>query len=470
MNVLRDLSLFDAGSFRDPSGGVFKNKEEVYRSVFPPGVEDFEAARDRGVYDELIRRGLLLSHDVVDIGGLTPEGSVYCLRHPRLPMISYPWEWPFSMLKDAALIHLDAMETLIPSGFWLKDASAFNVQYDGRRMLLIDTLSVGLRAPDSPWVGYGQFCSHFLAPLCMAAYVDIRTLGLWRNYINGYPLDMATRMLPKRRRYRPGVFMHLSLHAGFQNYADRAKDVRETKSKAASKVSDRGLEGLIRSLRRTVEGVSWKPRSGLWERYSGIRTYGEEDVKRKSEYVEKLVKRLKPGTVWDLGANTGEFSLIAASQGCFVVSIDGDPACTEQIYKKSLDRLDGKRILPLTMDLANPSPGLGWNGSERMSLNDRSPADLVLALALIHHLVLSACVPLTLVASWFAELGRHLLVEYVPREDPMVKRLLAHRNGQHLPYSPEAFRSAFGKFFDFIDEKTLANGRKLILCKRRIGR
>lgn len=459
--------MLDSGSFRDPSGRVFSENGKIFRSIFDPGVKDFEAARDAGVYDELMEAGLLLSHREVNKNDLNPEGSIYCLTHPRLPMISYPWEWSFSMLKEAALLHLNAMEMLLPHGFWLRDASAFNVQYDGNRLRLIDTLSIGKRIPESPWVAYRQFCSHFLAPLAMAAYCDVRTLSLWRNYIDGYPLDLATRMLPLRKRFRPGLFVHLFLHARFQNSADRKEDLGKSRSAGKPKVSDRGLLGLIRSLRRTIEGIKWKRTSRVWEEYEDIRTYKAKDVVQKSDYVDMLVQRLKPRMVWDLGANIGEFSLIAASHGAFVVSIDGDPACTEHLYIKTSRENEFKGILPLTMDLANPSPGLGWDSRERLSLMERGPTDLVLALALVHHLVFSCCVPLPLIAGWFARLGNHLVVEFIPPSDPMVKKLLKNRNNVHLPYDFEVFKSSFGKIFDFIDQTTLKNGRILFLCKRR---
>ena len=457
--------ILDAGSFRDPSGHVFSRDGKIYRSIFGPGVKDFEAARDAGIYDKLIEAGLLLRHDEVNLGDPAPEGTVYCLCHPRLPMISYPWEWPFSMLKEAALIHLDAMEMLLPHGFWLRDASAFNVQYDGNRLCLIDTLSIGQRIAESPWVAYGQFCSHFLAPLATAAYCDVRTLSMWRNYIDGYPLDLVTKMLPFWRRYCPGLFMHLTLHARVQGLADRKEDIGKSKLARKPKVSDRGLIGLIRSLHRTIEGIKWKRSSRIWEEYGGIRTYQVEDVGRKSEYVDRVVQRLQPKMVWDLGANTGEFSIIAAFYGSFVVSIDGDAACTEHLYQR-LSRESGlKGILPLTMDIANPSPGLGWESSERLSLRDRGPADLVLALALIHHLVFSCCVPLSLIAEWFASVTNHLLVEFVPPTDPMVQKLLRNRGDEHLPYNLEVFQSSFGKFFDFVDQTMLNNGRTLFLCR-----
>jgi len=442
---------FNSGSFRDPSGQVFSRDGKIYRAIFDAGVKDFEAARDAGIYDKLIGAGLLISHEEVAEYDLAPKGTVYCLTHPNLPMISYPWEWPFSMLKDAALIHLDAMQILLRHGFWLRDASAFNVQYYGNGMRLIDTLSIGRRVPESPWVAYGQFCSHFLGPLALAAYCDIRTLSLWRNYIDGYPLDFAVKMLPFWRRYRPGFFMHLTLHARFQDVADRREDIHKKKHVKKPKVSDRGLIGLIGSLRRTIEGIKWKRSSKIWEDYGEIRTYGEEDLGKKSKYVAKVMQRLKPNMVWDLGANTGEFSLIAASYGAFAVSIDGDPACIEYLYQR----------------VSGENEGLGWSSSERLSLHERGPADLVLALALIHHLVFSSCVPLPLIAEWFGSLANYLLVEFVPPTDPMVQKLLRNRGDEHLPYNLEVFQLSFGKIFDLVDHTILENGRTLFLYIRR---
>jgi len=457
----------DSGSFRDPWGLVFCKNGHIYRSIFEPGVKDFDQARHAGIYDKLIEAGYLIDHDQVDKVDSAPEGTIYCLKHPRLPMISYPWEWCFSMLKKAALMHLEIMEMLLPKNFWLRDASAFNVQFDGSKLRLIDTLSIGLRMPDSPWVAYGQFCSHFLAPLAMAAYCDIRTLSFWRNYIDGYPLDLVTKMLPFWRKYRPGLMMHLVMHARAQIMADRKENVGKDRSLKSVKVRDRGLLGLIRSLRRTIEGITWKRYSRIWEDYGDLRNYSDKDVSEKADFVKEVIHRIKPGIVWDLGANTGEFSIIAASQGAFVVSIDSDPACTEHLYRRSQQLEGHQRILPLTMDIANPSPGLGWNSKERLSLIERGPADLTLALALIHHLVFSSCIPIMHVARWLADLSTYLLVEFVPPSDPMVRKLSENRRGEHLPYSFEMFQSTFERFFFFEDKITLQNGRLIYLCKRR---
>ena len=169
----------DPGSFRDPSGQVFSHANTIYRSIFKPGVRDYEHVRDEGIYDKLIRKGLLLPHEQTKIQAFCPKETLYCLSYQKIPLVSYPWEWSFSMLKDAALIHLDMMEILVPEGFWLRDANAFNVQFDGSSLKMIDTLSIGRRMKDTPWIGYQQFCAHFLAPLTLAAFRDIRMLSLW---------------------------------------------------------------------------------------------------------------------------------------------------------------------------------------------------------------------------------------------------------------------------------------------------
>ncbi|RJQ27171.1 SAM-dependent methyltransferase [Candidatus Parcubacteria bacterium] len=453
-------------SFRDPSGTVFTRNGQIYRSIFKSGVDDFNAAKAADIYIRLVKKDLLLPFEEIDRPDFAAEDTVYCLSHPCLPMVSYPWEWPFSMLKDAALLHLDVMEDLIPKGFWLRDASAFNIQYWKNKLCLIDTLSIGRMPPEEPWIAYGQFCSHFIAPLAMAAHSDIRTLGLWRNYIDGFPLDLAANLLPLRRKYLSRLFMHLTLHARFQNTVDRKEKISNQKRQYQTKVSEKGRIGLIRSLRKTIQGISYHPASRIWMDYDAIRTYGSEDISQKREFVDRVIQHLRPEKVWDMGANTGEFSLIAAGRGAFVVSIDGDPCCTEFLYRK-ITETGENNILPLTMDFTNPSPSLGWNASERMSIRERGPANLLLALALIHHLVFSCCVPLSLIAQWFADLAEHLLVEFVPPEDPMVRRLSSNRKNEHHTYSIDKFQKSFGNFFHFIEQKILPNGRMLFLCRRK---
>jgi hypothetical protein len=460
-----DSPFHDPGSFRDPAGRVWLRDGWAYRGVFSPGAHDYQAARDRGILGQLIQNGLLTPHEEIEVPPGDASGIVYCLRQRKIPLISYPWEWPFSMLQDAALLHLDLMEQLIPEGFWLRDASAFNVQFDGRRLVLIDTLSIGRRPPQSPWVAYQQFCSHFLGPLALAAFCDIRLLALWREFLDGVPLDLAVHLLPSLKWYHPGLFFHLTLHSRFiKRYA--GKEGFESRAGRWTRLSNSSLLGLIHSLRRAVSRLQWSGKAEFWRDYQKFRPYQEKDLTRKKEYVQEVVRRIKPGTVWDLGGNVGEFSLIAAAEGAFVVSIDSDPSCTEYLYQVRKKEPSLGKVLPLTMNLANPSPGLGWDSRERVSLHDRGPADLVLVLALVHHLVLSSQVPLPLVAEWLSRISGYLLVEFVPPNDPMARRLLSSGTLHHQ-YSRELFEESFRRFFDFTDKVQLENERILFLGKRK---
>ncbi|MBT3387704.1 MAG: class I SAM-dependent methyltransferase [Desulfobacula sp.] len=456
---------FETASFRDPSGQIFLRDDKIFRSIYSDGVEDFEAARQNSIYEESIQNGYLIEHTEASLTS-APEGSIYCIEHPLIKMITYPWEWSFSMLKDAALLHLDMMDFLIPKGFWLRDANAFNVQCHNGKLLLIDTLSIGKRTENSPWVAYNQFCSHFLAPLAVAAYSDIRTLGLWRANINGYPLDLAARLLPTLKKYSPGLLMHLTMHAHFQKKSQKRQNLKTKTTTRPRKFNDLALSGLINSLRKTISKIKINLKSEIWSEYDSIRTYQSDDVIIKTDFVRKIISRLLPETVWDLGGNTGEFSMTAAQGGAFVMSIDGDPACTEFIYQKRRSQKNGERILPITMDLANPSPSLGWESEERKSLTARGPADLVLSLALIHHLVFSSNIPLNRIAKWFAAIGKYCIVEYMPLDDPMVKTLTENRT-EHHPYSLEAFKSAFGIFFTELESMQLNNNRILFFFKRK---
>lgn len=454
----------DQGSFRDPANLVFSLNGDIYRAIFAPGVQDYISAKNEGVYTRLSEAGILLSHQETSPPSLAPEGTIHCLRYETLPMISYPWEWTFSMLKDAALLHLDAMEILLPQGFWLRDGSAINVQYDGEKLRLIDTLSIGLKKKDHPWIGYKQFCSHFLAPLALAACGDIRTLALWREYVDGYPLELAARMIPFRKRYLSRLLIHLTLHARFQKkgQGDGRKGIYET-----PRFSEASLLGLIRSLRRTVLGLRWNEHLSLWRHYHSGQNYGDDGLLLKKEHIDRIVGALKPKIVWDLGANTGDFSAIAASHGSFVVSIDADPGCTDYLYNRLKGDLQGKSILPLTMNLANPTPALGWNEKERYSLRARGPADLVMALALVHHLVFSHNIPLPSIAEWLSSIGNHVAIEYVSGDDPMVSRLLRARGDEHLPYSRTLFESSFDRHFSIVEKTELTASRSLYLFSRK---
>lgn len=453
-------------SFRDPAGFVFEAGGRLYRQINRGFADDFDAFMAGDLYGRLVEDGLLVPHVEHALGTVpspAPTLAHRIIEPERVSFVSYPYEWCFSQLKDAALATLAVQNTAIEHGFSLRDASAFNVQFHRGRPTLIDTLSFERYREGEPWVAYRQFCQHFLAPLALAAHVDARSSLFARPFIDGIPLDMASRMLPFATRLSPTLFIHLHLHARSQRRFASATHVKKRR------VSALALRGLIDSLKGAVARLGWAPAGTEWGDYYDDTNYSEDARRRKADTVREFVARIEPKRVWDLGANTGEFSRIASDQGIATVAFDVDPAAVEKNYRHARAHNE-PHILPLVMDLTNPSPSLGWDHDERSSLADRGPADLVLALALVHHLAISNNVPLDRVARFFARLGRALVVEFVPKSDSQVQRLFTTRADVFPNYQRAGFEAAFAPFFDTLDVRPVADSeRSLYLMRRRDG-
>ena len=367
-----------------------------------------------------------------------------------LGFVSYPYEWSFGMLRDAALLTLRAQTAAAADGFTLRDASAYNVQFENGKPILIDTLSFERAEPGEPWIAYRQFCEHFLAPLALMAHRDVRLGLMLRDHMDGIPLDLAARLLPSRTRLNLGLGAHVHAHArAQQRHADEGHEAAASARKAT--VSPLRQRALIDSLERTIGKLDWEPTGTEWADYAENTSYDDGATIAKEGLVRQFLDAAGGSVVWDLGANIGRYSGIAAALGRRVVAWDVDPAATERHYRAI--KGDGTTsILPLLLDLANPSPGLGWAGSERKSLADRSNADTLLALALIHHLAIGRNVPLPEISSYFAALAPNLVIEFVPKEDAMVRKLLATREDVFADYSVEGFRAAFGSEWDVAEE------------------
>jgi cyclopropane fatty-acyl-phospholipid synthase-like methyltransferase len=448
------------GSFRDPAGFVFERDGVLYRQV-NTSFGGFDRFRSSGLMGELEDHGLLVRHEDAEPSLAAGPGAHAVLRPERIPFISYPYEWCFGQLRDAALTTLAAQSAAMARGFTLRDASAYNVQFLRGRPVLIDVLSFEPIREGRPWAAYGQFCRHFLAPLALMATRDVRLGSLLRTHLDGIPLDLAAALLPRRARMRPGVMLHLSAHA-------RSGRRATSRGRGSGEFSDRAFQGLVESLESTIRGLEWHPPESVWtEYYERCRTYEPQAMARKEELVRKLIEEAGPETVWDLGANTGRFSRIAADSGAFTVSIDADPRVVEVSYREAV-RDGATSLLPLVVDLADPSPRHGWAHRERMSLADRGPADLVMALALVHHLAIGNNVPLPSLASWLRELGRWALVEFVPKSDPQVQEMLALREDVFPGYTEDGFRAAAEERFEVVGREPIeASGRSLYLLRGR---
>jgi hypothetical protein len=446
-------------SFRDPSGFLFARDGVLFRQINRVYAEDYSRLMESGLYDKLVKAGLLIPH--VEVGQAWAESDAFKIIQPeRVPFISYPYEWAFSQLKDAALATLSIQKRALKYVMSLKDASAYNIQFVRGRAALIDTLSFERYKEGQPWVAYRQFCQHFLAPLALMAYRDVRLSQLLRVYVDGVPLDLASRLLPARTRLNFGLLAHIHLHAG-------AEKRFAGQSARAARMSRNALVGLIESLESTVRKLSWKPAGTKWSNYYDITNYSDAAFEHKKQLVAEWTKRLNPKLVWDLGANTGVFSRAASSSGAFTVSFDVDPAAVEQNYLQA-KREKEQNVLPLQIDLTNPSPALGWANRERESFGERGPADLVLALAVVHHLAITNNVPLPQLADFFAESGKWLVIEFVPKSDSQVRTMLASREDIFPNYTREGFESAFERRFVIHESAAVHESeRRLYLMERR---
>ncbi|MGH2582509.1 MAG: SAM-dependent methyltransferase [Anaerolineales bacterium] len=404
----------------------------------------------------------MIPHEESNIQPAVPQIAFKVLRPERIPFISYPYEWCFSQLKDAALLTLDLQKRALARGMTLKDASATNIQFHSSRPVFIDSLSFEAYQEGQPWVPYRQFCQHFLATLALMAYKDIRLNQLLRVYIDGIPLDLASRLLPDRTRFNVGLLTHIHIHAGAQKrFAGRA--VETPPARGVSKLS---LLGLIDHLERTVRNLTWKPAGTDWAQYYDETNYIQVAADHKRDLVSRFIAQISAKTLWDLGANTGLYSRLASHKGLFTVAADYDPAAVELNYLQSRRDKD-ENLLPILIDLTNPSGSSGWANAERQSLAERGPADAVMALALIHHLAIGNNVPLSRIAEYFRGLGEWLIIEFVPKSDSQVQRLLATRKDIFETYHLDGFKDAFAPRYEIVAEEPIRESeRTLFLMKR----
>lgn len=445
-------------SFRDPAGFIFTSSQgEILRQINQIGAEEFDLMHSSGLYDTLVKKKFLIPHQEVD--------NVYAdayktIKPERLPFISYPYEWSFGQLKDAALLTLYIQKAALKKGMSLKDSSAYNVQFVSGKPVFIDTLSFEVYEEGKPWVAYKQFCQHFLAPIALASMTDIRTLDLLSSNIDGIPLDLASALLPRKSKFKFSLATHIHWHAKTQQkYAGK-----QTNQKAGKGVSKMAMLGLIDNLVNAVKSLKWNPKGTEWGEYYTFTNYSDSSFDEKKSLVAAYIEEAKPTTVWDLGANDGTFSSIAALKGIETVAFDIDPIAVEKNYRRV--KQDNIPMLPLQLDLTNPSTGIGWAHEERDSLEQRGKADVVMALAIIHHIAISNNVPLEKVADYLSRLGNHVIIEFVPKEDSQVKILLATREDIFVSYHIEGFEKAFTQYFDIVKKQQVGDSlRTLYLLK-----
>lgn len=445
-------------SFRDPSGFLFIKNKQLYRQINKCYLGNYNLFIKSGLYQKLVDQQLLIPHQEITT-------KVNKIIKPKLiDFISYPYEWCFSQLKDTALLTLKIQKLSLQYKMTLKDASAFNIQFYKGQPILIDSLSFEKYIPGQPWIAYRQFCQHFLAPLALMSYTDLRLNQLLKIYLDGIPLDLTSKLLSKKTWFNLGLLTHIHLHNKSQQYF---KEKKISHKSLDNKMSLNSLLTLIDSLEKTIKNLNLTNMKSNWIHYYQDNNYSKNALDQKKQIVEKLLKEINPKTTWDLGANIGVFSLIASQKSQQVISFDNDPLVIELNYL-NIKKLKKFNILPLVQDLTNPSPAIGWQNQERLSLYERKSADVILALALIHHLAIVNNVPLNKLAKFFSHITRYLIIEFVPKNDSQVQTMLKLRKDIFSYYTQENFEKEFKKYFKIKTRIKINNSKRSLYFMEKI--
>ena len=453
-------AVLDPGSFRDPDGRVFRIGEKVFRSVTGSAARNFARAEDAGVMRKLVDRGQL-----VDFTDVTEQASKVgieqadiLLSHPQIPFISYPYEWSFSLHKAAALAHLDLHLELLSEDFTLVDATAYNMQFDGTRPVHIDHLSIRPYEDGEIWAAHRQFCMQFLNPLLMWSMLDLQPNHWFRGSLEGIAPEDLAKLVPLRKRLNWTVLTHVIAQATLQN-----RSVQSTTGSSRyheARLPRSSFEGMLRGLRGAIAKMEVPSHKTVWGEYANNTSYAAPEAAAKHDLVKEAVAAIKPGLLYDIGCNTGDYSKSALEAGAGkVIGFDFDHGALEIAFKRAqLEQLD---LLPLWLDAANPSPSQGWGEAERMGLSKRAKPDALLALAFIHHIAIGRNVPLDMAVDWLVSLAPAGVIEFPHKEDPMVQLLLSQRPDIFPDYHNDTFanllsqRAQIVKAVDVLPTRTL---------------
>lgn len=450
------------GSFKDPDGFIFSKNNTLFRQINNNYKNTYRKLIDSGLYKKLTDSQLLIPHEEVSLRYKLTDDAYKIIKPQKIPFISYSYEWCFSQLKEAALITLKIHEIALNYGFSLKDASSYNIQFIGSLPVLIDTLSFEILPKNQPWVAYKQFCRHFLAPLSLMSYKDLSLNQFLRIHLDGIPLSLTSKLLPLTSYLNLSLLIHIHLHSRSEKVlTSHSGEVKKQQLKPDS------IYALIDSLKSAVSGLKIKSAVSEWSEYYAKTNYSETAFKHKRELVAKFIEIVKPKSVWDLGANVGLFSRITSTKGIPTAAIDFDPTAVEINFQKCIKEKE-EYLLPLVIDLLNPSPATGFANRERLSLNERGPVDLIIVLALIHHLVVDSNIAFDMVAGYLWGLGKWLITEFIPKDDSNVQKMLELRKDIFSDYNENAFEKAFLKNFRIIKKiKIRDSGRLLYLMEKK---
>jgi SAM-dependent methyltransferase len=455
---------FDPASFRDPSGRLFRHDGAIFRTCSAEALETLRHARNTGLLETLEHQGLIVPSELKPsrAEGLdASEVGEWLVRQPELPLVTYSYEWSFSMLRDAALTTLGALDACLAKGFVLKDATAFNVLFEGTVPRLVDVHSLERRREGALWAGYAQFCRAFLFPLFLMSYKGLDPRPLLLAGLGEIPVSEVARVIGWRDRFKPGVLVNVTMQAQLERrFADRAEDVG--KAGASIKYPLEAAQNQVRKLRRIVERLR-PPKGDNWTTYAETHTYRPAAFQAKESFVTRALAERRPATVLDLGTNTGQYAKLARKSGAQVIAVDVSSACVDALYRQTSGDTG---LSPVVADLTKPTPPIGWRLIERKGLLDRLNGDFLLALALIHHLRITGGIPLTEVIDLLTRLAPSGVIEWVGRQDSMVRRLLALRPDVYDDYTQDNFERCLSERLSIVARESLTNGDRTLYAYR----
>ena len=472
MNNIGPALSINTGSFRDPDNRVYEipssnSNKRILRGLSHNALANYKALSEQEFFNKFIDskkivKTKLLTQDDKGAMEVMADGWAGVIEHEPIPFVTYPYEWTFSMLKDAALLHLKLIEKSLENGWTMKDATPYNIQWIGSRPIFIDIPSFQPWKEGEPWVGYRQFCSMFLTPLLLRAHLGIDHIPLLRSYIDGIPPTEAIKYFSGIKTLKKGVLSHIIFPAKVERSIEKKeRDDAPATKRSSGKQSLAMLLGLVQSLIRLVNKLSLKNEHTDWSQYDKTHTYNEVDFESKKAFITKYASSTHRNYIWDIGCNTGTFSRIFSDNCKNVISLDGDHNAVEQLYLTE-KKNSHSNILPLVMNVGNISPDQGWAGKERLAFDQRIKPDLVLCLALIHHIRLSANIPNYLFLKWLRSLDAEIIIEFVNRNDEMVVKLLTNKSEQYEDYNLDQFILDANEFFTIEDRTPLKGGKREI--------
>ena len=453
--------LAESGSFRDRRGRIFYVDGRVLRTVMPIAVADYDFVRGSGLVDALVADQKLVGETLVDasILGEHAQGAHYVLEHPRLPFISYPYEWSFSALKAAALLHLDIQQAALKKDVTMTDATAYNVQFVGPKPIFIDSLSFRRYTEGEYWGGHRQFCEQFINPLLLRSVNGIPHNAWYRGELEGISAADLSRLLPWRSRLSWNVLTNVFMQARLQNTSSSSDAIEKAKARKLPRI---GYEQNLHGLRKWIAGLEPKMDSKtVWQDYATDNSYADEEAVNKRRFVAEFTRAVNPKVFLDIGCNTGDYSVVALENGAqLAIGFDFDHGALEYGYRRAAN--ESLNFLPLHLDAANPSPNQGWSQAERKGFIERAKGDAVIGLALIHHLAIARNLPLADVIGWLVDMAPQGIIEFVPKKDAMVQRLLQMREDLFADYDRATFEKYLGSRARILKSETVsASGRVL---------